>query len=192
MVVGGEKIFNAAHTITNEAGEVRCLNFVMTKSNAATDPIFSAIRTSLDTYGHSQPTLFYTDNVGGDMNMLTSAFPSLKAGLATDPAALPRLELPTLPGGQRQPITLLRGAASIDGALRHKYQEAQARWDNDGQRTSVAIDMEWPVELGASSNAAADRTVAVIQLCWPDQVIQLFHVSMTCRCSATLLADFMF
>ena len=76
--IEGSSIFTALYTIVNEYEEVRLQYLVPTKSLNHLKYAFNALRRSLQYYGHSQPKIFFTDNVRGDKATLESVWESLK------------------------------------------------------------------------------------------------------------------
>lgn len=73
----GERVFNGLFTLTNENGEIRVCNLVATKAHAQFELALNCVKASLDMYGHPQPEVVYTDNLG-DKPFLESVFPSLR------------------------------------------------------------------------------------------------------------------
>jgi hypothetical protein len=61
--VNGVPVFIGLLTVTNECGEICVLALVATKAHAQFEIALTEMRRSLEKYGHSQPVLFYTDNI---------------------------------------------------------------------------------------------------------------------------------
>ena len=80
MRVGGEKPFTAIISVMNERNEIRICNFVATKSHLQFEMALKDVNNSLSLYGHSQPSLFYTDNIS-NKNFLEDCFSSLCHGV---------------------------------------------------------------------------------------------------------------
>ncbi|KAF8996468.1 hypothetical protein BDZ89DRAFT_918852, partial [Hymenopellis radicata] len=78
--VDGVPIFTALLTVTNEKGEIRVCVFVATKSHSQFTEALKKMSESLETYGHEQPEVFYTDNMS-DKAMLEEIFQSLLADI---------------------------------------------------------------------------------------------------------------
>ncbi|EKM73235.1 hypothetical protein AGABI1DRAFT_135277 [Agaricus bisporus var. burnettii JB137-S8] len=75
--VDGEQVFTGLLTVTNDLGQIRTCNLVATKSHSQFESALFQMRRSLDTYGHDQPQIFYTDNIS-DRLFLENSFPSLR------------------------------------------------------------------------------------------------------------------
>jgi hypothetical protein len=73
MQVNGEQVFTALLTVTNEKGEIQICVFIATKSHSQFEDTLAQMSTSLKMYRHSQPCLFYTDNMA-DKYLLESSF----------------------------------------------------------------------------------------------------------------------
>lgn len=62
--------------MTNELGQIRICDLVATKSHSQFERHLAQVRESLELYGHSQPEVFYTDDMK-QHNLLSTVFPSL-------------------------------------------------------------------------------------------------------------------
>ncbi|KAL6304040.1 hypothetical protein BKA93DRAFT_749985 [Sparassis latifolia] len=95
--VNGEAVFGALHTIVNEYGECRAINFTPTKAHDQFMPALSLIPHSLRKYGHTDVELVFTDNVHGDKVELERVFPSLSSQVSPVPStSQTHLALPDL------------------------------------------------------------------------------------------------
>src|SRR5277367_4315162 len=70
-------IFTGLLTVTNERGEIRVCALVATKSHSQFELTLKEMQLSLNLFGHSQPHVFYTDNMA-DKQFLEVSFPSLR------------------------------------------------------------------------------------------------------------------
>jgi hypothetical protein len=62
--------------VTNELGQIWICDLVATKSHSQFEHHLAQVQEPLDLYGHSQPEVFYTDDMK-QQGLLTSAFCSL-------------------------------------------------------------------------------------------------------------------
>ncbi|GBE79022.1 hypothetical protein SCP_0202190 [Sparassis crispa] len=108
--VNGEAVFGALHTVVNEYGECRAINFTPTKAHDQFMPALSLIPHSLRKYGHTDVELVFTDNVHGDKAELERVFPSLSSQVSPVPStsqthlALPNLWTVVILSHTYQPI----------------------------------------------------------------------------------------
>ncbi|KAJ7817148.1 hypothetical protein B0H13DRAFT_2379853 [Mycena leptocephala] len=118
--VNGEQIFVALLTVTNEKGEIRVCNLVATKSHSQFELALTRMRESLEQYGHDQPAIFYTDNMG-DKEFLERCFPSLREAVISVEkySHLPALEIPT----SFDPPRTIDCTDMIDDAMRSILQD---------------------------------------------------------------------
>jgi hypothetical protein len=86
-------------TVTNEKGEIQVCDLVATKAHSQFELALKRMQESLDLYGHSQPTLFYTDNMA-DKAFLEASFPSLRQNVVPvekyshlEPIAIPNIHV---------------------------------------------------------------------------------------------------
>ncbi|KAJ7715670.1 hypothetical protein B0H16DRAFT_1477191 [Mycena metata] len=99
------------------------------------------MRESLEKYGHSQPALFYTDNMI-DKDFLERCFPSLRDGVVPVEkySHLPTLEIPP-----DVSICVIKSVNEINTAMRTIIQDIP---DNSNQqRIVIFLDSEWNVEF---------------------------------------------
>lgn len=130
--------------MTNQYGEIRLLDLVMSKSHSQYEAALHDISQSLTQYGHKQPKVIWTDNVRGDKGVLERAFVSLLEGV--DPIVkYSELEELTLPSTW-SPIVhntfeaIERAMSAILGELS----------DEGGkEKIAVGFDMEWAVDLAS-------------------------------------------
>ncbi|PPR01416.1 hypothetical protein CVT24_006209 [Panaeolus cyanescens] len=111
--IDGERVFCGLLTITNQLGEIRSCNLVATKAHSQFEFVLKKIRDSLKLYGHSQPKLFFTDNMQ-DKAFLEASFPSLREGV-TPVEKYGHLELFKLPPGVR--VLIKDNVTSINLAM---------------------------------------------------------------------------
>ncbi len=116
------------------------------------------MRDSLDLYGHSQPMLFYTDNMA-DKQFLEACFPSLREDvIAVDKFAhLPPLTIP-----ETVTVYVKETVSAIDQAIATIFHQVP-----DGLQLAVGFDAEWNVDL--LRGQTRDRT-SVIQLAYMNQI----------------------
>src|SRR6266516_5264262 len=75
--VNGVPTYPGLLTVTNEKGEIRVCALVATKSHSQFEIALKSMQESLHLYGHSQPAIFYPDNMA-DKQFLEASFPSLR------------------------------------------------------------------------------------------------------------------
>ncbi|TFK45259.1 hypothetical protein OE88DRAFT_1594242, partial [Heliocybe sulcata] len=162
--LNGVEIYCGLLTVTNEKGEIRVCNLVPTKSHSQFELALVRMRESLELYGHSQPLLFYTDNMA-DKQFLEASFPSLRRDVipVEKHAHLEPLQIPN-----DVQIYVRATAATIDAAVLSIID----RIPEDGYLT-VGFDTEWNVDL---ANPDAGRSPpAIIQIAVGNQ-IHIFQV----------------
>ena len=152
--VDGTPTFTALYTVLNEYEEVRVQFLVPTKSISHLKYAFDALRRSLDLYGHSQPQIFFTDNVRGDKNLLESVFPSLKSdvkpvdkpepGTVIDNSKYPKLMIP----GDQVQIRCFQEADDMEAAAKDLLDQVEVEGTNKKKELVVGFDCEWPVIEG--------------------------------------------
>ncbi|KAF6747999.1 hypothetical protein DFP72DRAFT_1174556 [Ephemerocybe angulata] len=149
VLVDGERVFSALLIVTNERGEIRVCCLVATKSHAQFEDALRKMSESLETYGLSQPRLFYTDNVQADRQFLTNVFPSLSEDITPKS---------------------LRARKAINLAI----QSIMVDLPDSGDGTLVVgFDMEWSVKVGANERVMGRGPVAVVQIAYKDCVYVL-------------------
>ncbi|XP_006455795.1 hypothetical protein AGABI2DRAFT_76455, partial [Agaricus bisporus var. bisporus H97] len=160
--VDGEQVFTALLTVTNEKGEIRICNFVATKSHSQFETALTRMRRSLEQYGHSQPVLFYTDNMA-DKLFLENSFPSLRNDVIPieeyshlDPLVIP-------PDIQIMPMDTVQ---SINHAISTILDDVPV----DNGEIAVGFDSEWNVELSPQGFVRCAGKTAVIQVAYQSRI----------------------
>jgi hypothetical protein len=93
--VGGEKVFEALFTMTNEYGEIRQQFFAHTKGHNDMRHALEKLHNARTEMGQGNIKAFYTDNVVADKAFLEDIFPYLKEGLYNPiTSSLPILKIP--------------------------------------------------------------------------------------------------
>ena len=156
-------MFNGLLTITNERGEIRACNLVATKAHSQFEMALTAMRESLEMYGHLQPELFYTDNMA-DKSFLESSFPSLRRGV-----------IPVEKYGDLEPfvlphdiqISVRREEQAINSALATIVNRVPV--SEDAPDLIVGYDSEW--NLAITSDGKHERgEIAIIQIAFERRV----------------------
>ncbi|KAF8180079.1 hypothetical protein BJ912DRAFT_855402 [Pholiota molesta] len=163
--VNGVQIFTGLLTITNEKGEIRICNLIGSKSHDSFRHALEQMRTSLDLYGHSQPSIFYTDNMA-DKQFLEGAFPSLRENV-TPVKKYVHLEPFIIPPEIQ--IQVKTTPSTIDDDMR-KILDALPLNGSAGQ-IIVGFDSEWNVEASSHGDVISRGTTAVIQIAYEKQYI---------------------
>ncbi|KJA22277.1 hypothetical protein HYPSUDRAFT_202294 [Hypholoma sublateritium FD-334 SS-4] len=161
--VNGERVFTALLTVTNQNGQIRDFNLVATKSHSQFECALVKIRQSLLMYGHLQPYLFYTDNMG-DKAFLESCFPSLREGV-----------VPIEKHGNLEPFSIPEDvevlvkdeASSINAALSTILDDIPI--EESEPDIVVGFDAEWNVTVGDWGNHTRGE-VSVIQIAYERRV----------------------
>ncbi|KAG6818601.1 hypothetical protein H0H93_003585 [Arthromyces matolae] len=158
--VNGVPIFTALLTVTNEKGEIRVCMFVATKSHSQYVEALRKMSEDLTLYGHSQPELFYTDNMS-DKGMLESIFTSLLDDVVAveKHSHLPKFSLPpTVP-------QVLDSVTEINNVLRGILDEIPP-----SGHIVVGFDSEWNLETSPMGHIVGRSPPSVIQIAYRDQV----------------------
>jgi hypothetical protein len=128
------------------------------------------MRYSLDLYGHSQPSVFYTDNMA-DKQFLEGAFPSLCENVIPvekyahlKPFVIPpqiQIQVKTTPSTIDDDMRKILDALPLDGSA--------------GQIV-VGFDSEWNVEASSYGGVVSRGKTAVIQIAY-ENTIYILQVS---------------
>ena len=162
IVINGVPVFIGLLTVTNEYGEIRVMALVATKSHAQFEVALVKMREALTIYGHSQPELFYTDNLA-DKGFLEKCFPSLlKDVQPVDKYS--KLPLFTMPS--EVAIHVKSTATQIQTALA-TIQEQLIHLPVDKQIV-VGLDLEWNVDM--TPGHARQGKTAILSLAHGDHV----------------------
>jgi hypothetical protein len=148
--------------MTNERGELHICDLVATKAHSQFEQHLVQCRQSLDTYGHPQPQIIYTDNMS-DQAMLQTSFPSLtKDVLPVEKYAhLPQLQLPST-----VQIVVRDTGPGIDQVIHTILDDIGSE-----ESATVGFDTEWNVHI---SRAGQRREVtALVQIAWKNFVYLL-------------------
>jgi enamine deaminase RidA (YjgF/YER057c/UK114 family) len=151
-------VFTGLLTVTNEKGEIRVCALVATKSHSQFELALKNMKKSLELYGHSMPSVFFTDNVAQDRSFLESVFPSLRDGI-----------IPVEKYSNLNPLTLpeniivrtMDTAAGIDDAVRTILESLPA--DGNGSIV-VGFDTECNVNVSPTGQVAGRGLTAIIQI----------------------------
>jgi hypothetical protein len=168
IVVNGVPVFIGLLTVTNEYGEIRVMALVATKSHAQFEVALIRMREALTLYGHTQPEIFYTDNLA-DKGFLEKCFPSLlKDVQPVDKYS--KLPLFTMPS--EVAIHVKSTATQIQTALA-TIQEQLIHLPADKQIV-VGLDLEWNVDM--TPGHAKQGKTAVISLAH-DNHVYVFQIA---------------
>jgi len=128
------------------------------------------MRESLTMYGHSQPTLFYTDNMS-DKALLESAFPSLREGV-TPVEKYSNLDPFTLTDVQ---VVVRDNEPAINAALSTIINDIPTEASDPD--LIIGFDTEWNVASTASGFTRGE--IAVVQIAYDKRVyiLQVRHFS---------------
>lgn len=171
--VHGEQVFTGLLTVTNERGEIRSCTLVATKAHSQFELGLNWMRESLDLYGHRQPALFYTDNIG-DKNFLERSFPSLREDVASV-EKYGHLEPFDLPEAFLSNIFVKDTASSINDAVCTIIADLH---DDEGF-VVVGFDTEWNVGTGVNDRVWKHGKTAIIQITYESRVYILQVGSMS-------------
>ena len=137
--MNGVPVFIGLLTVTNEMGEIRVLALVATKAHSQFEIALKRMSESLELYGHSQPKLFYTDDLK-DKGFLEKTFKSLLEGVhPIDKFA--NLSILTLP--EKWVVTTKSTVVQIQQVLGIIQEDAA----NGEISIVVGLDVEWNVDL---------------------------------------------
>ena len=165
MRVGGEKPFTAIITVTNERNEIRVCNFVATKSHSQFEMALKDVNNSLKLYGHSQPSLFYTDNIS-DKKFLEDCFPSLRQGV-TPVEKHGHLDEFIIPSNVS--ILIKNNTNAINDAMRTILDDIPL----DQGSIVVGFDSEWNVDVSAQGRVTRRGRTAIIQIAYKNCIYVL-------------------
>lgn len=127
------------------------------------------MKLSLELYGHSQPTVFYTDNVTGDKQFLEQIFPSLRVDVTPVEkyAHLPPFEIPS-----HIIVQVKNTVSGINDDARKIFDSLSS----DGMsQIVIGFDTEWNVEGSVHGGIVSRGATAVIQIAHKD-TIYIFQV----------------
>ncbi|KAF8078294.1 hypothetical protein FPV67DRAFT_1402915 [Lyophyllum atratum] len=156
--VDGVQVFTALLTVTNEKGEIRVCNLVATKSHSQFELALQRMRSSLELYGHDQPSVFYTDNMA-DKEFLEKCFPSLRRDVIPiekhshlDPLSIP----------DHVQISVKRSVTTIDDAMRALLDLLPD--DDEAGTLVIGLDAEWNIETSERGYVTGRGQTAVLQI----------------------------
>ncbi len=160
---------------------MRVCDLVATKSHSQFALALTRMRQSLDTYGHNQPVLFYTDNMA-DKQFLEAAFPSLR----TDVVPVEKyahLEPLLLPDDVN--VFVCDTVPAIDQAIATIFDDAvlEDAAGRDATEIVVGLDTEWNVDLLARSQRTGGRSrsrTAIIQIAYEKRVYIMRVCGLSC------------
>lgn len=174
-MVDGVPVFIGLLTVTNEHGEIVVMSLVPTKAHSQFTPALDALRTRLEGFGHQQPQLAYTDDIGNDEAMLKKHFPSLSIGVRAPPSASPYAHLPIYKSPF--PVAILNSGPDVDHVMRIITESIP-----EGGTVVVGFDIEWNLKLAEAPNGSVtssrrgERT-AVAQIS-THEVVYIIQVSL--------------
>ena len=167
--VNGVPVFIGLLTVTNERGEIRVLALVATKAHAQFEIALTEMSRSLEKYGHSQPVLFYTDNIS-DRPFLERSLPALRANVQPFDkyAKFPPLSLP-----DKMVVVVKSTPTQIQDALGTIQQDVI---DSSDSHATVGLDVMWDVNIEAGH--AEQRKPAVIAIAYKMHIyiLQIAHL----------------
>jgi hypothetical protein len=168
LKINGVQIFCGLLTVTNEKGEIRVCTLVATKAHSQFELALKRMRQSLDQFGHSQPVLFYTDNMS-DKTFLESSFPSLRQDVVPV-EKYAHLELLSVPPDVR--VLVWNTVSSIDDAVRTIMEGIEP----DGHNAIyVGFDSEWNVNVSERGFVMGRGQTAIIQIAH-EKIVYIFQV----------------
>lgn len=150
--------------VTNEKGEIRVCNLIVTKAHSQFELALIQMRESLHLYGHEQPSVFYTDNMA-DKEFLENCFPSLQEGVipVEKYSNLKPLEIPSDVG-----IMVIQSVDKINAAMQSLLQLLP---DDDAEGVVViALDSEWDVEVSEQGYVTGRGQTAILQIAFGKQI----------------------
>ena len=124
---------------------------------------------SLNLYGHSQPSIFYTDNMA-DKQFLEECFPSLRQDVVPV-EKYGHLEEFVIP--LNIPIFVKNTIDSINDAARTILEDVP----QDEGSIIVGFDSEWNVEVAAGGRVMRRGQTAIIQIAYANR-IYIFQVRL--------------
>ncbi|KAG6825492.1 hypothetical protein H0H92_003568 [Tricholoma furcatifolium] len=156
--IDGVQIFNALLTVTNEKGEIRVCSLVASKAHSQFEPALEQMRNSLVRYGHTEPKLFYTDNMS-DKECLEKCFPSLRKDVIPieKHAHLDQLTIP-----EEFTVSVKQSATTINDAMR-TILEALPDDDSD-EPLVIGLDTEWNLEVSQHGYVTGRGQTAILQI----------------------------
>ncbi|KAJ7165396.1 hypothetical protein C8R46DRAFT_900488 [Mycena filopes] len=168
--VNGEQIFIALLTVTNQKGEIRVCSLVATKSHSQFELALTRMRDALERYGHSQPALFYTDNMA-DKDFLEHCFPSLRADVVPVEkySHLPSLEITS-----DIHVCVLKSVNEINTAMRTIIQDVP---EDSAGKSIIFLDSEWNVEVSDRGYLTGRGQTAILQVAYKT-VIYIIQVGL--------------
>lgn len=129
------------------------------------------MKLSLDRYGHSQPAVFYTDNITADKQFLEQTFPSLRQGIMPieKHAHLSPFEIPS------HIVVQVKNTASAINDDARKISDSLSSETTSISQVVVGFDTEWNVEGSTHGGVVSRGATAVIQIAH-ENVIYIFQV----------------
>ncbi|XP_006457870.1 hypothetical protein AGABI2DRAFT_215844 [Agaricus bisporus var. bisporus H97] len=160
--INGVQVFTGLLTLTNDFGEIRVCTLVATKSHEQFRAALENMKTSLVTYGHKPPSLFYTDNMA-DKQFLEEVFPSLREDV-TPVEKHAHLPIFTIPESPEVLIHVKQATAAIDQAARTILDTIPIVDGGLSGQIVVGLDIEWNAEVQPYGGVVRERTAAVVQI----------------------------
>ncbi|KIM48835.1 hypothetical protein M413DRAFT_59520 [Hebeloma cylindrosporum] len=160
--VNGEQIFIGTLTVTNEKNQIRVCCFVATKSHSQYELALNRMRESLSLYGHSQPSLFYTDNML-DKKFLEDCFPSLRENVipVEKYGHLEELKVPP-----EISIFIKNTRDTINDAMRTILDDVP---QDDGVIV-IGLGSEWNVKVNSQGKVLRKGRTAVVQIAYENRI----------------------
>lgn len=162
-------MFVALLTVTNERGEIRLCNLVVSKAHSQFEFALLKMSESLRTYGHPQPSVFYTDNMA-DKGFLERCFSSLRENVTPVEkySHLPRLIIPLDTITVHHP---LKTVTEIDEAMRSILQSIPE--EDEDLSLVIGLDAEYNVEISAQGHVTGRGQTAILQIAFGKNVFIL-------------------
>ncbi|KAJ3124653.1 hypothetical protein HK098_000938 [Nowakowskiella sp. JEL0407] len=167
--VQGIPVFNGGlYTLVNEYEEIRMQTFMPTKSFSHLIQPFNNLQQSLKNFGHSEPDLFFTDNVTNEKEFLLKSFPSLGQNIQTPANVMTHLDTYEIP--KTIAISIISNPHEADVVLNLLIEEIIK---NEAITIPViGFDTEW---LYNPLTKVSDRT-AVVQIAFETRIItKVYH-----------------
>ncbi|KAJ3836717.1 hypothetical protein F5878DRAFT_508001, partial [Lentinula raphanica] len=157
--INGIQVFIGLLTATNEKGEIRLCNLVASKSHSQFEIALRKLSESLAMYGHSQPSICYTDNMA-DQPFMEQVLPSLREGVnpVENHSHLDPLTIPS-------DVTIiypLQTSSQVDDAMRSILQLLPDH--DDGGGVVIGLDAEYNVEVSSRGYVTGRGQTAVLQI----------------------------
>ncbi|KAJ3964645.1 hypothetical protein EV361DRAFT_873842 [Lentinula raphanica] len=157
--INGVQVFVGLLTMTNEKGEIRLCDLVASKSHSQFEIALRKLSESLAMYGHSQPSMCYTDNMA-DQPFMEQVLPSLREGVnpVENHSHLDPLTIPS-------DVTIiypLQTSSQVNDAMRSILQLLPDH--DDGGGVVIGLDAEYNIDVSPRGYVTGRGQTAVLQI----------------------------